>query len=129
MQKNVVRAGMAEDIDARIAGDLFGAVAPEDNFFLQVDYAHADLQAVEDGAVGLGILKSWHDGCAGMLLFVHRQKAWFNFKAAGAGSGVPGQNLGKTGFTRGWREWHFSGTPDGTRVPFAKASHRIYFRW
>src|SRR4029077_15157442 len=50
MQKNVFRAGMAEDIDAGVAGDLFGAIAPEDDFFLQVDYAHPDLEAVEDVA-------------------------------------------------------------------------------
>jgi hypothetical protein len=48
MQKNTVGAGMAQDIDARIAGDRFRAIAPENNFSLQVEHAHADLQAVKD---------------------------------------------------------------------------------
>ncbi|MGA8527821.1 MAG: hypothetical protein WA654_00410 [Candidatus Sulfotelmatobacter sp.] len=67
MQKDVVSAGVAEDIDAGVTGDVFGAVAPEDNFFLQVEHAHADLQAIEDVAVGIGIAKGWHVG-AGILL-------------------------------------------------------------
>jgi len=34
MLKNVVGAGMSEDIDAGVPGDLFCVVAPEDNFLL-----------------------------------------------------------------------------------------------
>ncbi len=34
VEKNVVHAGMAQHIDTGIAGDLFGAIAPEDDFLL-----------------------------------------------------------------------------------------------
>ena len=57
-----------------VARDLFRAVAPEDNFFLQIEHAHADLQAVEDVAVSLGIAKGWHSRLQEFCWFVHRQK-------------------------------------------------------
>jgi hypothetical protein len=51
---------VAEDIDARKACYFFRAVTPEDYFLLQIKYAHPDLQAVEDVAVNLRILKGRH---------------------------------------------------------------------
>jgi hypothetical protein len=51
---------MAEHIDARITRDLLRAIAPEDNFSLQVEHTHAELQAIEDVAVNLRVLKGWH---------------------------------------------------------------------
>src|SRR6202522_2349659 len=44
VQKNVVAAGVAEHVDAGVAGDFFRAVAPEDDFSLQVDDTDADLK-------------------------------------------------------------------------------------
>ena len=60
MEKNIFRAGVAEDIDAGKAGYFFRAVTPEDYFLLQIKYAHPDLQAVEDVAVNFRILKGRH---------------------------------------------------------------------
>src|SRR5258706_16322567 len=74
VQKNVAGTRMAQHIDSGIAGDLFSAIAPENNFVLKIEHAHADLQAVEDIAVGLGISKGWHGGWAQCCCFVHRQK-------------------------------------------------------
>ena len=68
MQENIIRAGMAEDIDARIACYLFRAVAPEDNFLMQIKHADADLQAIEDVAVDLRIFKVRHGVAANWLL-------------------------------------------------------------
>src|SRR6266446_3902711 len=68
MQKNIFRAGMTQNIDAGIACDLFRAVAPKNNFFLQIEHTHADSQPIEDVAVGLRILKGWHGGWVTMLL-------------------------------------------------------------
>jgi hypothetical protein len=77
MQKDILSAGVAEDIDARVTGDVFGAVAPEDNLFLQVEHAHADLQAVEDVAVSIGIAKGWHGGVEVLLAyFIGRNRFW-----------------------------------------------------
>jgi len=60
VQENIFGAGVPEDIDAGIARYLLRAVAPEDDFLVQIEHAHADLQAIEDVAVNLGILKSRH---------------------------------------------------------------------
>jgi hypothetical protein len=68
MQENIFRAGMAEDIDARIAGYLLRSVAPENNFLVQIKHADADLQAVEDVAVNLRILKVRHGAAASWVL-------------------------------------------------------------
>jgi hypothetical protein len=68
MQKNIIRAGMAEDIDARIARYLFRAVAPEDDFLMQIKHADADLQAIEDVAIDLRIFKVRHGAAANWLL-------------------------------------------------------------
>jgi hypothetical protein len=57
VQKNVLGAGVPQHIDARIPGDVFCAVAPERNLFLQINYADTDLQPVEDVAVDLGIFE------------------------------------------------------------------------
>ena len=57
MQKNILGAGVPQHIDARIPGDVFCAVAPERNLFLQINYADTDLQLVEDVAVDLGIFE------------------------------------------------------------------------
>src|ERR1700693_4876117 len=59
---------MSQNVEARIAGDLFGAVAPEDNFFLQIEHTDADLQAVENVAANVGIVKGQHVECARVLL-------------------------------------------------------------
>jgi hypothetical protein len=60
MEKDIFRAGVAEDIDAGKAGYFFGAVTPENYFFLQIKDADPDLQAVEDVAVNFRILKGRH---------------------------------------------------------------------
>src|SRR5580658_10498230 len=77
VQENIFGAGMAEDIDAGIAGDLFGTVAPEDDFLLQIEDDDADLQAIQDVAVDLGIFKVRH-GATGIwvLLCSSAGKHW-----------------------------------------------------
>jgi hypothetical protein len=60
VEKNIFRAGVAEDVDARKAGYFFRAVTPKDYFLLQIKDADPDLQAVEDVAVNFGILKGRH---------------------------------------------------------------------
>src|ERR1700678_1218576 len=65
--KDVFGAVMSERIDATIAGDLLGPVAPKDNLFLQVEHAHADLEAIENVAASFGTLEGRH-GCARMML-------------------------------------------------------------
>ncbi|MGA9510311.1 MAG: hypothetical protein WBV55_16960, partial [Candidatus Sulfotelmatobacter sp.] len=72
MEKNIFRAGVAEDIDAGKAGYFFRTVTPEDYFLLQIKYADPDLQAVEDVAVNFRILKGRHgaasdSGAAGFI--------------------------------------------------------------
>jgi len=84
MQKDVLGAGVAEDIDAGITSDVFSAIAPEDDLLLQVEHAHADLQAVEDVAVSIGIVKGWHVG-AGMLLAYSSAENGFGFRGSGGG--------------------------------------------
>ena len=68
MQKNVFSPRMAEDIDSRIASYFFRAVAPND-FLLRIErtdpYVQAiDVQAIEDVALDLGILKGRHGAAA-----------------------------------------------------------------
>src|SRR5208282_1891529 len=58
--KNVVGAGVAEHIDARVARDLLRAVAPENNLALEIENTDANLQAVEDVTVNVGVLESCH---------------------------------------------------------------------
>src|SRR5271166_4321772 len=58
--KDVVGAGVTQHIDARIAGELLGAVAPEDDFSLQIEDAHADLEGIEYSPIRVWILESWH---------------------------------------------------------------------
>src|SRR5208282_676286 len=60
MEKNILRAGVPENIDSRVTRDLFGSIAPENNFPVQIENADPDLQPVEDVAVNLGIFKRWH---------------------------------------------------------------------
>ena len=67
MQKDVVGAGVAEDIDAGVTGDCSAPSLQKTIFCLQVEHAHADLESIEDVAVGIGIAKGWHVG-AGILL-------------------------------------------------------------
>ena len=50
-----------QHIDPRISGDVFRAIAPENNFLLQIEHTHPDLQTVKDVAVDIGILKCRHD--------------------------------------------------------------------
>jgi hypothetical protein len=45
---------------ARLPGDPFGAVAPENDPFLKVDHADSDLQALEKPSTNLGILRGRH---------------------------------------------------------------------
>jgi hypothetical protein len=108
MQKNVFGAEMAKDVDAGVAGDLFGAVAPEDDFFLQVDYAHADLQAVEDIAISLGIGKGRHS-CARVVLICSSARTGGYFRGWRRKGRSKGAIQPKAGFTRVWAEWR-----DGT---------------
>jgi len=45
---------------AKVPGDPFGAVAPENDPFLKVDHADSDLQALQKPSTNLGILKGRH---------------------------------------------------------------------
>jgi len=81
--KNVVGAEVAQHLDAGKAGDLFGSIAPEDNFFLQIDYADANLQAIEYVAVDVGILEGRHGEWARLLLTYPSAGRGQNFRSAG----------------------------------------------
>ncbi|HWJ18274.1 MAG TPA: hypothetical protein VNR65_06060 [Geobacterales bacterium] len=48
---------MADDVVAQVAGDAFGAVAPDDNFLLHVDNAEPGGEALENAAADVGIMK------------------------------------------------------------------------
>jgi hypothetical protein len=88
MQQDVLSAGVAKDIDARVTGGVFGTVAPEDDLSLQVENAHADLQAIEDVAVSIGIAEGWHGG-AGILLACSSAENGFGFRLCkGLGDGT-----------------------------------------
>ncbi|MGC2260283.1 MAG: hypothetical protein WA594_18375 [Candidatus Sulfotelmatobacter sp.] len=61
MEKNIFSTGVAEDVDAGEAGYFFGAITPENYFFLQIKDADPDLQAVEDVAINFRIFKGRHE--------------------------------------------------------------------
>ena len=68
MQENIFGARMAEDIDARVSGDLFGTITPENNFLMQIEHDDADLESIEDVTVNLRIFKVRHGASAIWLL-------------------------------------------------------------
>src|SRR5208283_855011 len=74
--KNVVGAGVAEHIDARVARDLLRAVAPENNLALEIENTDANLQAVEDVTVNVGVLESCHGARPNARCLFHRQRRY-----------------------------------------------------
>jgi hypothetical protein len=57
VQQGFRDAGVADDVVAQVASDSLAAIAPENNFPLQVNDAEAGGQALEDAAADLGIVK------------------------------------------------------------------------
>jgi hypothetical protein len=58
---------------AKISGNPLGAVAPENDLFLQVDHADSDLQALQKASTNLGILKGRHSLTGSEALdYLHR---------------------------------------------------------
>jgi len=62
VEQGVRDAGLADDFVAGMTSDAFGAVAPEDYFFLRVDDAEADGQAFQDAAAEFEIVECGHGG-------------------------------------------------------------------
>jgi hypothetical protein len=60
VEKNIFRTRGSENIDPRVACDLVRAVAPENNFPVQIEKADPDFEHIEDVGVNLGILKPWY---------------------------------------------------------------------
>lgn len=60
-EQGFFRAAMAEDVMAQVAGDAFGAAAPEQDSFVNVDYAKAGRQIFEDGAADFRIVEGRHE--------------------------------------------------------------------
>jgi hypothetical protein len=107
MEKNAVGAEMAQDVDARIARNLFRAIAPENNLSLQVEHARADLQTIKDIAVSLRIFKGWHAGDARTPLVCPSAENWLNFIGTDRGEMM---RQTKSGFATAYAGWHFSGS-------------------
>src|SRR5579872_4035817 len=61
VQQNVPCAGMAEHVNARVAGELFRTFTPKYNLAPQIEHAHPDLQFIEDVAINLWIGEVRHD--------------------------------------------------------------------
>jgi hypothetical protein len=108
MEKDVLGADVAEDIDTGITSNLFGAVAPEDDLLLQVENAYADLQAVEDVAVSIGVAKGRH-GVTGILLACSSAENGFGFKRGGESDFVSLEPGKEGGFAKAWG-WHLRDT-------------------
>ena len=53
--------GAAEDILAKIAGDSFRAVAPEEDLLLAIDNIEASWKALKNGPEDFGIAEFGHD--------------------------------------------------------------------
>jgi hypothetical protein len=57
MQDRFRDARVAYDLMPQVARDALGPVAPEHNFLLQVDYAYAGGQAIDDAATNVSVVK------------------------------------------------------------------------
>jgi len=77
--QNTLGTEVAEYVDAFIPRNVRRAITPENNFLLQIEHAHADLQAVQDVAINVRILKGWHD-CARCALIFPSAKNHSNFR-------------------------------------------------
>jgi hypothetical protein len=60
LQESSSRAKPTHHLVAKAPGNPFGAIAPENDFFLEVDHADSDLQALQKASTNLGILKGRH---------------------------------------------------------------------
>jgi hypothetical protein len=57
VQESFRDTGVADDFVAQVARDSFRPVAPEYDFLMHVDDAHAGRQAVEDAVTDVGVVK------------------------------------------------------------------------
>jgi hypothetical protein len=58
---------------AQVPGNPFCAVAPENDLFLKIDHADANLQALQKASTNLGILKGRHSLAGSEALeYLHR---------------------------------------------------------
>ena len=120
MLQNVVGAGMSQHINPRVARQLFRAVTPKDNFFLEIEHADTYLQAIEYVAANVGIVEGWHRRFARTLLISLSAESPPTSEAQ-PGIGIENEVI------KPLKSWICNslvdgtlGMPAGTGVPFAK---------
>jgi hypothetical protein len=73
LRESTSSARPAHDLVAKVPRNPFGAVAPENNLFLEVDHADSDLQAFQKASANLRILKGRHSLTGSEALeYLHR---------------------------------------------------------
>jgi hypothetical protein len=60
LRKSSSRTRPAYHLVAKVRGDAFGAVARENNLFLEVDHADSDLQSIQKASTDMGIFRGGH---------------------------------------------------------------------
>jgi hypothetical protein len=73
LQKSSSRTKPTHNLVAKVPGNPFGAIAPENDLFLHVDHADPDLQALQNASTNPGILKGRHSLTGSEALeYLHR---------------------------------------------------------
>jgi hypothetical protein len=73
VQQRSPRAWPAHDLMAKVAGNAFRSVAPENDLFLKIDHTDSYLQTLQHASTYLGILKGKHRWSLGSFrLSFHR---------------------------------------------------------